>query len=46
MNHQELIRGLWDQMDDLQFMLDELATLDDEQWLATVDQMMGYSDED
>lgn len=45
MNHEELIRGLWDQMDDLQFMLDELAMADDEQWLATVDQMMGYSDE-
>lgn len=46
MNNEELIRGLWDQMDDLQFMLDELTMADDEQWLATVDQMMGYSDED
>jgi hypothetical protein len=46
MNHQELIRGLWDQMDDLQSMLEDLAIADDDQWLAAVDQMMGYSDED
>lgn len=46
MNHQELIRGLWDQMDDLQSMLEDLAIADDDQWLAVVDQMMGYSDED
>lgn len=46
MNYEELIRGLWDQMDDLQFMLEELDTADDEQWLAAVDQMMGYCDED
>lgn len=45
MNQEALIRDLWAQMDDLQFMVQDLAAMDDESWLAAVDQMMGYGDE-
>lgn len=46
MNRKQMIRELWDQMDDLQHMREHLINLDDAEWLAAVDQMMGYADED
>jgi hypothetical protein len=46
MNREQLIRELWDQVDDLQAMREHWATLDEDQWLAAADQVMGYGDED